>query len=308
MNRFRLIIRRVYGKTDKFIINHFWETHPIFATRFHYRRIVGKFLNLKNPTAFTEKLQWLKLYRYGNDPLVKQCADKYAVREYIKERGCGEILNELIGVWDSVEDINWDSLPDKFAMKCNHGSGYNLICTDKSKLDIETVKRTLDQWLHEEYGKENVELIYRGIPRKIICEKYIEPTDGEAPMDIKVFCSYGEPKFLYTKVEDTETKTENLDYFDLSWEHLPVELAGLPISRIPPKKPDNLEKIFDYARKLSAGFPIVRVDFYNENDTILFGELTFLGTGGLMQFTPAEYDTYFGGMFPIDQELKALSK
>lgn len=308
MNSLRLFVRWVYGKTDKFIINHFGETHPIFATRFHYRRVMGKFLNLQNPTAFTEKLQWLKLYRYGNNPLVKQCADKYAVREYVKERGCGEILNELIGVWDRVEDIDWDSLPDKFAMKCNHGCGYNLICTDKSKLDIETAKRTLNQWLHEEYGKENVELIYQGIPGKIICEKYIEPMDGAVPMDIKIFCSYGEPQFLYTKVEDKDTGIVYEDYFALPWNHLPVMLDTLPISEVPPEKPQNLDEILNYARKLSADFPIVRVDLYNENDKILFGELTFLGTGGLMRFSPAEYDTYFGDMFPIEQELKALRK
>ena len=174
--------------------------------------------------------------------------------------------------------------------------------TVSSKLDIEEAKQTLNRWLSEDYGKENVELIYKGIPRKIICEKFIETADGAEPMDIKVFCSYGEPKFIYTMLGDGDNEIQ--DYYLASWEHLPVRCLPRPNSEEPIERPENLDAILDYARKLAADFPIVRVDFYNENNIILFGELTFLTTGGHTPYDPESYDTYFGSLFPIEKELE----
>ena len=145
-----------------------------FMSSLYYRIRVKEPLNLKNPTTFNEKLQWLKLYYCPNQKTVIQCADKYAVREYLAERGLEHLLNELIAVWDRAEDIDWDNLPQQFVLKCNHGCGYNIICADKSKLDTAEAVKRLNAWMSEDYSKYDAEPHYAKIPRKIICEKYLE--------------------------------------------------------------------------------------------------------------------------------------
>ena len=153
---------------------------PKLATKVIYRRRIHKPLDLDNPQTLDEKIQWLKLNTYYKNPLVTQCADKYAVREYVKDCDCGEILNELIGVYDKVEEIPWDTLPKQFVIKWNFGCGENLIVFDKDKLDIQKAIKQLKKW----YRTRNTfyltycELQYKGIPPKLICEKLIETEDG----------------------------------------------------------------------------------------------------------------------------------
>jgi len=269
----------------------------VAATKSRYKKRMGHFPDLKDPKTLTEKMQYLKLHDYWKNPVVGQCADKYAVREYVAQKGCQEILNELYAVYSSVEEIDWEGLPNKFVLKCNHGCGWNIICRDKSKLDIEDAKKKLRKWMKESYGLTSVEYNYEGIERKIICEKLIETEDGRPPWDYKIFCSYGEPKLLYI-VSDREKGHTKSDFFTPDGEWIDAR-SGYPNVGPTLKRPGRLGDIFNYARRLSEDFPLVRVDFYYESDQIIFGELTFMHAGGTVQFDPPEIDKTFGDLFPI---------
>ena len=154
-------------------------------TKFIYWVNMGKPLNLKDPEDFNEKLQWLKLN--WKDPLISECADKYAVRKYVEMNGCGDVLNELYGVYSETIDIPWESLPDKFVLKCTHGCGYNIICTDKASLDKRSASDKIERWMRSRYGLCYAEYHYLSITPCIICERYIETPAGLTPNDYKIF-------------------------------------------------------------------------------------------------------------------------
>jgi len=270
---------------------------PALATKILFKKYMGYPLDMKNPKTLTEKMQWLKLKVYRNDPLVRQCVDKYAVRDYVKSCGREDLLVNLLGTWDDVAQIDWDSLPQQFVLKCNHGSGSVIICRDKSTFDVGKAKIDLSKWLKEDFGAHRAELSYKGVQRKIICEEIIQTEDGKAPKDYKFFCSYGEPKFLFV-ASNRQGEEAYFDFFDLEWSHYPVE-NGHPNTPIELKKPENFEAMVKAARDLAGVFPIVRVDLYNENGKIYFGELTFLHFGGLHPFKPSEFDRVFGDMMPL---------
>lgn len=279
-----------------------WKTFskycPVLATQLLYKMVFGSFINFKDPKTINEKMQWLKINRYSDNELVTKCADKYAVREFVIEKGCSELLNDCYGHWYNVEEIDWDSLPDKFVLKCTHGSGYNIICENKDNFNKDKAIRQLDMWMHETYGYENCEMIYEKIKPQIIAEKFIETNDGKAPTDYKFFCSYGNPKFLYVMYGNDEIQ----DYYTDSWERLPIRSAGRPNSFLDVDKPVAFEDMKKYASMLSRDFPMVRVDFYCE-DRIIFGELTFLTTGGFTKYDPKEYDLILGNLFPNVNEM-----
>ena len=286
--------------------NQYWRTistlFPTYATKRRYKKCMGYVPDLDNPKTLNEKMQYLKLHDYWKNPLISQCTDKYSVREFVKKKGCAEILNELYHVYDSVEEIDFDALPDVYVLKCNHGSGGNIFCHDKKKLNIEEAKQKLQKWMKDDFGLERAEYSYEGIPRKIICEKFIETEDGKPPKDYKIFCSYGEPKLLFVASDRYEGKTK-FDYFTPEWEWIPVK-NGHPNAGPNLPKPERLGDMLEYARKLSSEFPLVRVDLYCEFDQIIFGELTFLHFGGVTPFDPPEYDRKFGDLFPIELKEK----
>lgn len=293
------LIRKAYASAYKLYWVSLSRYNPRYATIKWYTKRLGRKPDLQNPTLLTEKLQYLKLNDYFRNPTVCQCADKFAVREFVESRGCQEILNDLFFVYNSTGEIDWDELPGQFVLKCNHGCGGNIICRDKNMLNKREAVAKLDKWMHQEYGLEHVEYSYEGIPRKIICEKLIETEDGQLPRDYKIFCSYGVPKLIYV-ISDRKDTTENLDYFTPDWEWIPVRNGVLTNAGAAVRKPDNLNELLDYASKLSKGFPIVRVDLYNEFQKVIFGELTFLPTGGCFKLDPPEYDRKFGDLFPIE--------
>ncbi|EMJ5972597.1 TPA: glycosyl transferase [Proteus mirabilis] len=253
---------------------------PEIATRILYKRRLGKKLNLASPKTFNEKLQWLKLNRYKNNPLVTKCADKYAVREYIKEKGLEHTLNDLIGIWDNPEDITWEKLPHKFAMKCNHGAGYNIICNNKDKLNKKETQSILKKWMDEDYWIKTIELCYKNIEKKIICEKFIETEDGSFPFDYKIFCFNGKATFIMLCTQ-RETKKPKYFFVDKNWKLLPYGLDFNDTNSFNKiKKPNNLNILFNYAERLAEPFPFVRADFYLDNEKIIFGELTFVPAAG----------------------------
>jgi len=251
---------------------------PELNSRIRYKRSFGRKLDLKNPKYFNEKLMWLKLKKYGNNPLVRQCADKYAVREYIENCGIGYILNDLIGAWDRPEDIDWDSLQDRFVIKCNHGAGYNLVCKDKSKFDVNEANKKLKDWMKDEYWIQYSEVQYRGIKKKIICEKYLEGKNDALPVDYKIYCFNGKPLYIGNFIErNMEEKFILRGYFDLDWKPSSVFRYEMDVDKF--ECPTCLKEMLSYAEILSKPFPFVRVDFYEVNGKVYFGELTFTPTG-----------------------------
>ena len=252
---------------------------------------------IDDPVTFNEKIQWYKLYY--RDFLMKKCSDKYAVRNYVKENIGEKYLNEIIGVYDKVEDIDFNSLPDKFVLKVNHGCAQNIICKDKGKLDIRDAENKLNLWMRPEANHyfSSYEWGYRDIKPKIICEKYIEQLDGEL-FDYKFFCFNGNVHILYVSLDRGSKSGMKMDFFDMDWNKLPF-IRKYENSQRNIKKPKNFEKMVELAEKLSKPFPFARVDFYELNNKIVFGEMTFYPGNGIEPFTPMEWDYKLGEMFQL---------
>lgn len=239
-------------------------------------------INLKNPQTLDEKIQWLKLYKYKKMPLVTLCADKYLVRNYVKECGCEEILNTLYTSYNNVDEIEWNKLPQSFVMKWNFGCGQNIICRDKNKMNFENIKKLMKKW-YKEYSTFYMtysELQYKNIPPKIIVEKLIETTDGNLPVDYKLYCFSGNADCVLV-CANRSTGHADYYFFDKDWKLKRYNKKGLEAPEdftIP--APQNYKMLFEYAKKLSKPFPFVRVDLYLEKGKVIFGELTFTPCGG----------------------------
>lgn len=238
----------------------------------------GTWPDLKNPKTFSEKLCWLKLYRYIKNPLVIQCADKYKVREYIQDKKCDGMLNELLGVYDSPEQIQWEKLPKQFVLKWNFGAGKNFICKDKERYKFEDVVVKFREWEKDKCWLSHSELQYKYIPHKIICEQYLEDDSYRSSLpDYKVYCFNGKPLAILVILDrNSEIKAE---FFDCDWNVIKNEKYQSPEKDM--DKPVCLEQMLESAKILSEPFPFVRVDFYVVNGKLYFGELTFTPAGGL---------------------------
>lgn len=260
------------------------DISPELLTKIIYRINFKDKMDLKNPKNICEKNQWLKFNTYKNNPLVTLCADKYKVREYIKEKKCSEILNELLFVWDNTDQIQWDNLPQQFVIKCNHGCGYNIICENKEDLNFSDVKNTLDKWMKEEYWKLFGEINYKYIPKKIICEKYLNDGHESSLRDYKFFCIHGKVEVLEVCMNRTKHEGHPEEfYFDQEWNYLPPIKGNSGLKNEAdklPEKPQCFDKMLEYAMILSKDFPFVRVDFYEVNNKVIFSELTFTSAGG----------------------------
>lgn len=265
-----------------------------------YEAIFGKRLNLDNPQTFNEKLQWLKLY--DRNPEYTIMVDKYKVRDYIKEKIGEEYLIPLIGVWDNPDDIDFDALPDKFVLKCNHNSGLGMcICKDKSKLNIENVKSELKKGLAQDYYLTGREWPYKNVPRKIIAEKYMTDTSDSSDFtDYKFFCFNGYVDCVMVCLERSSGDTK-FYFFDRNWnlERLNTRGKNAP-DGFTISKPSQMDKMFEIAAKLSKGLPFVRIDLYQSNDHIYFGEITFFPDSGFDANLLPETDKYFGNLIHLE--------
>lgn len=261
-----------------------------FFLGIQFKRLVGYRLDLNTPKTYNEKLQWLKLYY--RDEKMPQCADKVEVRKYIKDKGVGDFLNEIYGVWENVDNIDFDQLPNQFVMKSTHASGQTIICKDKSTLNIEASKKQMKMWLKTNLYYFGLEWVYKNLQPRIICEKLILTQDAYPPKDYKFYCFNGQPKYIMV-VSERNGHNAKMDYFDLNWRPIDMRQGG-DRSGIEIPKPQNLAKMIDIAKVLSKDFPHVRVDFYNENEKILIGELTFFDCSGFAKFEPEEYDRMIG--------------
>ncbi|MCB2296774.1 ATP-grasp fold amidoligase family protein [Clostridium tagluense] len=264
-----------------------------------YKIATGRKVNLKKPLRFTEKLQWYKLYH--RDSLMTQCVDKYSVREYINSKGYGDILVPLYGVYDRSEDIDFDKLPDRFVLKTTNGSHTNILCEDKSKLDVEATRQKLNRYMKAWSGKVGREWAYYDVKPHIICEKYLDKDENNDLIDYKFFCFNGEPYCLYVIVERYLEDGLKLGIYNTDFEKKPYvrsDIQGLTTDVV---KPKNFEEMVEIARDLSKDFPHVRVDFYNIDGEIVFGELTFYDGSGYKGFVADEFDFILGEKFRLPE-------
>lgn len=260
-----------------------------------YKLKFSKLPNLKNPKTFNEKLQWLKLY--DRKPIYTTMVDKYEVKQYVASLIGEEYIIPTLGVYDKVDDINFDALPDQFVLKCTHDSGGLVICRDKSKLDIKEAKRKINASLKQNYYWHGREWPYKNVKPRIIAEKYIVDESGYELKDYKFFCFNGKVKLFFI-AKDRYNEETKFDFFDDNFLHLPF-VQGHPNSEPPYYKPENFEKMKELAEKLSKNIPQIRIDFYNVNGQIYFGELTFFHYSGMMPFNPSDWDEKLGDLIEL---------
>lgn len=268
--------------------------------RIQFYRTMGKWLNLKNPKTFNEKLQWLKLY--DRRPEYKQMVDKHRVRDYISEKIGREYLVPLLGVWDHPQEIDFEELPDQFVLKCTHNSGTGLcVCKDKSKLDIKAVRQELERGLKQDYYWLGREWPYKNVPRKIIAEKYITDSSTDKDLtDYKFFCFNGIVDCVMIAIERS-TGEPKFYFFDKDWKLLRLNVRG---KNAPPDftlpKPKCIDEMFRIAEVLSKGIPFVRVDLYQSNDKVYFGEMTFFPQSGFDSLITDEAENRFGSKIDLN--------
>ncbi len=265
--------------------------------RYYRKKSGGQTVDLKNPKKFSEKLQWYKLN--AKNPLMQICADKVAVREYIKEIGYGDLLNEVYGVYDKVKDVDFANLPNQYVIKAAHGSGQNIIVSDKAKLDVKHTKRMLKCWLHQDISWSGREWVYKNMPRRIIIEKFLKDETGEL-RDYKFFCFNGKPMFMQLEV-GRYTKYNTRNFYDMEWNLMPFgkEIPHNP--NIDVQKPTMFEEMKNIASELCKPFQFVRVDLYQVKDKVYFGELTFFPAGGAPDFVPSKYDEIVGEFWELKE-------
>lgn len=269
---------------------------PEFSNKIMYKVMMKKRLNLKNPKTFNEKINYLKLYVYPYDEKVIQCADKYVVRNYLKEKNLSKYLVKLIGCWDNVNEIEWEKLPNKFVLKCNHGCGYNIICTDKNTFNIKKAEKQLKKWMNEDFGKVSGEPHYSKIKRKIICEKFLE----EDIKDYKFFCFKGNPEFFYISQNiNGDFHNMQADFFYTNGKKTGFERTDHRHFETIPKMPKQLNEMIELSKRLSKDFDFVRVDLYNIHGKIYFSELTFTPCSGFMRLYPENADKIIGDKLQI---------
>lgn len=258
----------------------------------------GEKLELENPVTFNQKIQWLKIY--DSTPLKTQLADKYLVRDFVRDKIGENYLVKLLGVWDDFDDIDFSAMPQKFVLKANHGCQFNYIVTDKSKFNSTDARRTFAKWLSFNYAFGNgIEPHYHNIKPRIIAEEYLENNDGLD--DYKFWCFDGEPKFVQF-LTDRNKDALKMVFYDTEWNRQEFVYNNPQLDREVPK-PDNLEEMLRIARILSQGFCHVRVDLYRLNDgTLKFGEMTFTSASGAPRWDPPEWNEKMGSFITLPEK------
>jgi hypothetical protein len=267
---------KYYRVLNKHYVVLITKIFPVYATKRKYKMLFGTPINLANPQTFIEKCHWQKLY--WRHPLVAKCADKYEVREYIQECGYAHVLNVLYGVYENTDEIEWDKLPSKFALKATHGCGFNIITSNKSNLNKVEVFKSLNGWLKQTYGLTTEEIQYFKMKPRIICERYLETDDGFFPNDYKFYCFNGTVHCVMA-VSSRGQGTTKFDFYDRLWQKkLAYSKSSLKESRVI-EKPKSYLQMIEVVEKISRPFPFVRVDFYDYNGVPIFGEMTFTPSG-----------------------------
>ncbi|OBR89889.1 hypothetical protein CLRAG_38660 [Clostridium ragsdalei P11] len=256
-----------------------------------YRAVFGKELDFDNPQTFNEKLQWLKLY--DHKPIYTIMVDKYEVKKYVSDIIGEEYIIPTLGVWDKFDNIDFNSLPNQFILKCTHDSGGLVICKDKRKLDLKATKKKINRCLKKNFYYVGREWAYKDVKPRIIAEKYMEQSSNNELNDFKLMCFHGKVKCSFVCTNRHSGEGLNVTFYDTDWRVMPFE-RHYPRSKVALDKPASYKDMVAFAEKLSQDIPFVRVDFYEVKGKPYFGELTFYPGNGFEEFTPSEYDQKLG--------------
>ena len=267
--------RKYYQLLAKYLKNKPKHHIAYVKTQFYLKN--NKKLDLDHPREFAEKMQWMRLYAY--DTSFKKYIDKYEVRTYIKDTIGEQYLNELIGVYDTVEAIDLETFPEKFVLKATHGSGYNIIVSDRGKFNWTKAKAQLKKFLSQNYYDKYKEIIYKDIQPRIIAEKFLDQLESNYIIDYKLMCFHGVPHYIHVKTFEGDRIKEA--YYDMNWQKQTPETVGNNHLKQDIVKPKCFDEMASIATKLSSKFVFVRVDLYEIDNKIYFGELTFLHKGGM---------------------------
>ncbi len=281
------LVKRKFVNPEKYI-------KTLFLQRMGYP------LNLDNPRTYSEKLQWLKLYWHL--PILTTLVDKYAVKELVRERIGDKYIIPTLAVWDSVTEIQWEELPNQFVLKCTHDSGGLVICKDKSRFDRRQAIKVLNKSLSNNYYYFGYEWPYKNVQPRIIAEPYLEDSATKELRDYKFFCFNGKVKALFIATDRNVTGVDvKFDFFDEYFNHLPFK-QGHENAAAMPQKPVCFEEMKQLACRLSEGFPHVRVDLYEVDGRVYFGEMTFFHHGGWTKFDPEDWDSIFGDWLSLPEK------
>ena len=261
--------------------------------RLKYLWIMKKPLHLNNPKTFNEKLQWLKLY--DRDPKYRDIVDKYEAKKYITNILGPEYIIPTYGIWNSFDDIPFSDLPTKFVLKCTHDSGGIVVVRDKATFDFEAAKEKINKSLARDFYWVGREWPYKGLPRRIIAEKYMEnPSDGPELIDYKFYCFNGVPRYLYVSQGLENHATASMSFLTTDWKFAPFGRNDYKPLKELPTRPTNYEEMFSIASTLSKGYMFIRVDLYSVGGKTYFSELTLSPCSGYMPFAPEDWDLRLG--------------
>lgn len=307
------IVKKIVDPKERFLYFRQFGVYNYLSDKDYctkaFRLVLGEDINWDNPQTFNQKLQWLKLY--DRRPEFTIMVDKYRVRQYISEQLGDEYLIPLLGVYDNPEEIDFESLPQRFVLKCNHNSGKGMyICRDKKQLNPRKVKAELYKGLKENYYSINREYPYKNVPRKIIAETFMyDENSGDLDsglIDYKFYCFNGIPKLLYVSQGLENHDTAKISFLNIDWTFADFGRSDYKAWETLPKKPQNYENMLEIAKKLSKGIPFLRVDLYEINNKIYFGELTFSPCAGMMPFVPRQADLEVGKLLDITHLKKEI--
>lgn len=264
-----------------------------------YKRDYGRVLDWENPKCFDEKMQWLKLYY--RKPILSKLVDKYEIKQYVSEKIGKEYIVPTLGLWNTFDEIDFTKLPNQFVLKCTHDSGGLIICRDKKQLNYEFARQKINKCLKKDFYYLMREWPYKNVKHRIIAEQFMSDKKHTDLIDYKFFCFNGKPQ--YCQVITNRNTEEAIDFFDTNWIH--QEFVGLnPKCQNNPQykdiiKPENYDKMLELSQILAGDFPFVRIDFYNINGNIYFGEMTFFPAGGFGIFTPDTWNYKLGEMITL---------
>ena len=286
---FAVMIRGAIKKVSK----------PLYV-KMQYKYITHHKLNLKNPTRYTEKLQYLRLFVYPKNPLVTQCAGRVGVREYLKKKGFCDKLIPIYGVYDKFEDIDFDKLPNQFVMKCSHASGFNYICKDKSQMNKEEIRAKFNKWLSTNYGKQTVEYHYAPIKPQIIIEEFLNQPNQISPIEYKIHVFNGKAKSMYIVTSRGVDIRYNNYYID--WKPFDgSQFNGWKKTEKQINIPNHWQDMVEMAEIIAKPFPFVRVDLYNIDGKIYFSEMTFTPAKGTLILDDDKCDYEMGEWLDIKE-------
>lgn len=279
-------LRKLYLSLAKKLIFLPLDTY----VKINYEYYSGRKLDYNDPKTFNDKIQWLKVFYHKE--ILHQLVDKYAVRDYVKEKVGTQYLNELYGVYNKPAEVDFEKLPYQFVLKGVHGFHLNLIVKDKASLNLKKTKYLLNKWMFKNHYRNGKEWAYKNVKPRIIAEKYLEEFGKKVVYDYKIFCFNGKPKYILVYME---RDIEDLRcYYDLNWKKLPFTTEKNKFYESEVEKPVNLNEMIEVAQKLALDFPFVRVDLYNINGKVLFGEMTFYPNDGRKKYIPDEYNKIIG--------------